>query len=96
MKIVITGAAGFIGAACSKKLLERSDQIIGIDNLNDYYDISLKEARLKLLQSNKNFKFYKADIKEFCKKMGWNPENGYPLKETLADLNLDFVIKDLY
>ena len=39
---------------------------------------------------------YKADIKEFCKKMGWNPENGYPLKETLAELNLDFVIKDLY
>lgn len=39
---------------------------------------------------------YKADIKEFCKKMGWNPENGFPLKETLADLNLDFVIKDLY
>jgi len=39
---------------------------------------------------------YKADIKEFCKKMGWNPENGFPLKETLANLNLDFVIKDLY
>ncbi len=39
---------------------------------------------------------YKADIKEFCKKMGWNPENGFPLEETLADLNLDFVIKDLY
>jgi len=39
---------------------------------------------------------YKADYKGYCGKMGWNPDNGYPLKETLTDLNLDFVIKDLY
>ena len=39
---------------------------------------------------------YLADYKGYCEKMGWNPENGYPLKETLIDLNLDFVIKDLY
>jgi aldehyde:ferredoxin oxidoreductase len=39
---------------------------------------------------------YKAEYRGFCEKMGWNPENGYPLKETLRDLDLDFVIKDLY
>jgi UDP-glucuronate 4-epimerase len=51
MKIMVTGTAGFIGQALSIKLLERGDEVIGIDNLNDYYDVTLKEARLtKLLQ----------------------------------------------
>ena len=50
MKVLVTGAAGFIGAFLSKKLLETTDeQIIGLDNLNDYYDVSLKEARLDML-----------------------------------------------
>ena len=67
MKILITGAAGFIGAFLTKRLLETTnDDIVGVDNLNDYYDVSLKEARLNML-SNKNFKFIKGDIadKEF-------------------------------
>jgi UDP-glucuronate 4-epimerase len=46
MKVIVTGSAGFIGSALSLKLLERGDEVIGIDNLNDYYDVTLKEARL--------------------------------------------------
>ena len=62
MKILVTGAAGFIGAFLCKRLLETTnDEIVGLDNLNDYYDVSLKKARLKMLE-NKNFKFVKGDI----------------------------------
>ena len=46
MKVLVTGSVGFIGSALSLKLLERGDQVIGIDNHNDYYDPTLKEARL--------------------------------------------------
>ena len=64
MKVLVTGAAGFIGAFLCKKLLETTDyQIVGVDNLNDYYDISLKEARLEMLE-NKNFTFIKGDISD--------------------------------
>ncbi len=64
MKVLVTGAAGFIGAFLCKKLLETTNnQIIGVDNLNDYYDVSLKEARLKMLE-NKNFSFVKGDISD--------------------------------
>ena len=63
MKILVTGAAGFIGAFLSKRLLETtSEKVVGIDNLNDYYDVSLKEERLKTLSSFKNFKFIKGDL----------------------------------
>lgn len=62
MKILVTGAAGFIGAFLCKRLLETpNNEIVGLDNLNDYYDVSLKKARLKMLE-NKNFKFVKGDI----------------------------------
>ena len=61
-KILVTGAAGFIGAFLCKKLLETRNVIIGIDNLNDYYDVSLKEERLKMLFSFKNFTFIKGDL----------------------------------
>ena len=57
MKILVTGAAGFIGAALSLKLLERGEDVIGIDNLNDYYDVNLKHARLARLTPFENFKF---------------------------------------
>ena len=64
MNILVTGAAGFIGSFLCKKLLETTDhQIIGVDNLNDYYDVSLKNSRLKMLE-NKNFKFIKGDISD--------------------------------
>src|SRR5215203_5056171 len=55
MKILVTGSAGFIGQALSIKLLERGDEVIGIDNLNNYYDVSLKQARLNKLLTYKNF-----------------------------------------
>lgn len=64
MTILLTGAAGFIGFHTSLALLERGEQVIGIDNLNDYYPVSLKESRLELLQKYKNFLFYPVDISD--------------------------------
>jgi UDP-glucuronate 4-epimerase len=61
-KILVTGAAGFIGAAVCQALLARGDHVTAIDNLSDYYDVRLKEARLSLLTTQKNFSFRKADI----------------------------------
>jgi UDP-glucuronate 4-epimerase len=61
---LITGVAGFIGFYLSKKLLEQGSQVIGVDNLNDYYDVNLKHARLKQLEGYQNFTFIKADISE--------------------------------
>src|ERR1700760_3808584 len=60
--ILVTGAAGFIGAAVSSALLARGDAVIGVDNLNTYYDVTLKEARLQRLTGEKNFRFHKLDI----------------------------------
>ncbi|MGH8523769.1 MAG: NAD-dependent epimerase [Gammaproteobacteria bacterium] len=62
MKILVTGAAGFIGAALSGRLLARGDQVLGVDNLNDYYDVGLKKARLSRLTVHDNFRFVKLDI----------------------------------
>lgn len=62
MVILVTGAAGFIGMHVSKKLLETGYEIVGIDMLNDYYDVNLKINRLKILQKFKNFHFYKIDL----------------------------------
>lgn len=59
--VLVTGAAGFIGANLSKRLLECGMKVIGIDNINDYYDVALKEKRLKMLD-NENFKFIKGDL----------------------------------
>jgi UDP-glucuronate 4-epimerase len=61
-KILITGAAGFIGFHLCKKLVEYDDEVIGLDNLNDYYDINLKKDRLKQVEGSKNFQFLKMDI----------------------------------
>ncbi len=62
MKILVTGAAGFIGAALCLRLLERGDEVVGIDNLNDYYDVNLKLARLDRLRDYQRFMFVKLDI----------------------------------
>ena len=62
MKILVTGSAGFIGFHASKSLLSRGDIVIGIDNLNKYYDVSLKEARNNLLFQFPNYVFYKVNI----------------------------------
>jgi UDP-glucuronate 4-epimerase len=62
MKILVTGAAGFIGSALSKRLVEAGHAVVGIDNLNDYYDVNLKLARLERLQGLPGFRFEKMDI----------------------------------
>jgi len=62
LKILVTGAAGFIGFHTAKRLLERGDEVVGLDNLNDYYDVTLKRARLALLEPYSNFKFVKLDL----------------------------------
>ena len=83
MKALVTGAAGFIGASLSGALLRRGYNVIGIDNLNDYYDVSLKEARLKLLRCKPNFQFQKLDI--FVGNHGiWPPQD-----EPVATLSND-------
>ena len=55
MRILVTGTAGFIGNALALKLLERGDEVIGIDNLNDYYDVNLKKARLARIADHPRF-----------------------------------------
>src|SRR5271154_5446503 len=62
MKILVTGAAGFIGFHTAKALLERGNVVVGLDNLNSYYDPKLKLSRLEILQSKANFSFAKLDL----------------------------------
>jgi UDP-glucuronate 4-epimerase len=62
MHILITGAAGFIGSALALRLLERGERVTGLDNLNNYYDVRLKEARLARTQGKRGFEFVRADI----------------------------------
>ncbi|TLD40158.1 MAG: dTDP-glucose 4,6-dehydratase [Candidatus Jettenia ecosi] len=63
-RILVTGAAGFIGFYLCKKLIERGDDVIGIDNINNYYDVNLKHNRLKQLEGKRNFKFIKIDLSD--------------------------------
>ncbi len=79
--ILLTGAAGFIGWKTGELLLERGFNVIGVDNMNDYYDVKLKEWRLKQLQKYENFKFYDLDI-----------ENLGALKVLFEDNPIDAVI----
>ncbi|MFI8496567.1 NAD-dependent epimerase [Peribacillus butanolivorans] len=62
MNILVTGVAGFIGFHLTKRLLAQDINVIGVDNINDYYDVLLKNDRLKILEENPNFEFYKIDI----------------------------------
>ena len=64
MKVLVTGAAGFIGYFVARRLLDRGDEVVGIDNLNDYYDVSLKEARLSLLQEYERFEFRRMGLED--------------------------------
>lgn len=65
MTVLVTGAAGFIGYHLTEALLARGEQVLGIDNLNDYYDVRLKEARLARLEGRNGFTFHKIDIADF-------------------------------
>ena len=62
MNVLVTGVAGFIGSTLAYSMLERGDTVTGVDNLNDYYDVSLKRARLRRLESFSNFDYHKLDI----------------------------------
>ena len=64
MKVLVTGAAGFIGSALSHRLLDRGDEVVGLDNINDYYDVSLKEARLRKLHARSGFSFHRQALEE--------------------------------
>jgi UDP-glucuronate 4-epimerase len=81
MRVLITGAAGFIGFHLSKKLLQNRVNVVGVDNCNDYYDVKLKYERLKILKKNKKFVFYKFDLNNIKK-----------LKTLFNDFNYDIVI----
>ena len=61
-KILVTGSAGFIGFHLSKKLSGLGFEVVGIDNMNDYYDVSLKQARLKILENLSGFRFEQVDL----------------------------------
>jgi UDP-glucuronate 4-epimerase len=62
MKVLVTGAAGFIGSATAQRLLDRGDEVVGLDNLNEYYDVTLKHARLARLEGRQGFRFVRADL----------------------------------
>lgn len=81
MKILVTGAAGFIGFHTSLKLLERGDTIVGLDNFNDYYDVTLKESRAAVLAQYDNFKMVRANLQDRER-----------IEKLFADENFDKVI----
>ncbi|MCH7831214.1 MAG: SDR family NAD(P)-dependent oxidoreductase, partial [Proteobacteria bacterium] len=62
MKILVTGAAGFIGFHTAKQLLNRGDTVVGLDNFNDYYDVSLKESRAAVLDGYDSFSMHRIDL----------------------------------
>lgn len=66
MKILVTGSAGFIGFHVSKRLLKEGNEVVGLDNINDYYSVQLKEDRLKQLLDHSNFTFYKNDLEDLA------------------------------
>ena len=70
MKVLVTGAAGFIGMYVCERLLARGDEVVGIDNLNDYYDVRLKEARLARLAGTPGFRFVRLDIADTAQLAG--------------------------
>ena len=81
MKILLTGSAGFIGFHTAKALCETDNEVIGIDNLNDYYDVSLKQARLDQLERISNFHFIKSDI-----------ANNFDIQKLFETQKFDYVI----
>jgi UDP-glucuronate 4-epimerase len=81
MKVLVTGAAGFIGSTLAHRLIDRGDEVVGIDNLNAYYDVRLKQARLDRLSARSGFAFRKLDIVERA-----------PMRELFAASTFDAVV----
>jgi UDP-glucuronate 4-epimerase len=81
MTVLVTGAAGFIGAAVAERLLERGERVVGLDNLNSYYDPALKQARLERLQKHRGFQFHQLDL-----------ENGEAIAQLFAAQRPDRVV----
>ena len=84
MKLLVTGAAGFIGHALAQKLCERGDDVVGIDNLNRYYDVGLKRARLAQLENYSNFEFVRLDIADADALQGLFARHGFERVLNLA------------
>ena len=84
MKVLVTGAAGFIGMYVSKALLERGDEVVGIDNLNDYYDVQLKHDRLKQLETYDQFQFIEMDMADRPKMAALFKDHGFNRVVNLA------------
>ena len=64
MKVLLTGAAGFIGMHCAERLIARGDTVIGVDNFNDYYEVSLKEARLARIADHDTFSMHRMAVED--------------------------------
>jgi UDP-glucuronate 4-epimerase len=77
MKVLVTGAAGFIGSSTAQRLLDRGDEVIGLDNLNDYYDVALKHARLKRLRAHARFRFAHMDLANPAAMAGLFAQEGF-------------------
>ena len=88
MKVLVTGAAGFIGSALAHRLLDRRDEVVGIDNLNDYYDVRLKQARLERLSAREGFRHVLLDIVE-REQMGARRDDDLVRIEGAVDGRLD-------
>jgi UDP-glucuronate 4-epimerase len=84
MRILVTGAAGFIGYHLAHRLLDRGDQVAGVDNLNDYYDPALKRARLERLRANAGFTFHPLDIADAKAMKGLGGDPGFDAIVNLA------------
>ena len=83
-KVLVTGAAGFIGFHLSRRLLEHGDSVTCVDNLNAYYDVTLKEARLAMLREKENFHLLRADIADRDAMKRLFAENQFDLVVSLA------------
>ena len=83
-KILVTGGAGFIGFHLTKRLLDLNYEVMAIDNLNDYYDVKLKEERLRILEKNNDFSFVKLDISNKEKLKNVFEENSFDIVVNLA------------
>ena len=96
-KILITGACGFIGFHLCKRLIDYGDEITGVDNLNDYYDVKLKNDRLRQIEDRKNFRFIKTDIADRNSIAALFADNKFDIVVNLAaQVNVRYSLKNPY